>query len=166
MYEYSPNFDKKFEKLLFGGLLMLSILFFIGSKMPSMPLPILFQWISFCLLAVALIGAGSVLGCRYVYCVEPREEDNSYDLVVYRVRAERRVAVCRVACASILSMTRVTKENRRALTRSHKGYRVYRYTDALCTENLYLLRLEEDCDSVVIYIFSDLGLKNAISNHR
>jgi hypothetical protein len=122
MYEYSPNSDKKSEKLIFSGLLVLSAIFFIGSKMPSMPLTFLFQLLSVCLLAIALIGAGSTLFCRYVYCLERSEgEYTSSDLVIYRVRGARRVAVCRVACAAVSSMTLVTKENRRALMRACKG---------------------------------------------
>lgn len=163
MYEYSPNSDKKSEKLIFSGLLVLSAIFFIGSKMPSMPLPILFQLLSVCLLAIALIGAGSTLFCRYVYCLEKSEgEYTSSDLVIYRVRGARRVAVCRVACAAVSSMTLVTKENRRALMRACKGCRVYRYTDLLFADNLYLLRLEEDGEAVGLFLLSDPTLKELI----
>lgn len=165
MYEYSPKSDKKLEKLIFSGLLVLSAIFFVGSKMPSMPLPILFQLVSFCLLAIALIGVGSILFCRYVYCVEPIEGAcGSRDLVIYKVRGERRVAVCRVACVSVSSMTLVTKENRRALAREHRNCRVYRYTDRICAENMYLLRLEEDGESVFLYVLSDSTLKDLILN--
>ena len=164
MYEYSSKSDKKFEKLLGSGLLMLSVLFYFGSQMPAMPLPLLLRLVAFALLPVAVAICSTAFSCSYLYRVELREMGGG-DFVIVRRTGRRQTTVCRVSCSSVSSMTPVTKENRRALKKLCKGHRVYHYADALFAEDLHLLRLEEEGETVFLFVLSDQRLKDLILMH-
>lgn len=169
MYEYSSKSNKKTEKTVFFGLLGLATLFYVGSIIPNMPFPAVLQLVAFALLAVAIIVVSKFMLCHYVYCVEKREDDSpmgeGYDFVVVERIGKRAITVCRFDTEKILSVRRVTAENKKALALEHRGKNVYRYTAEMRADNVYLLAAEQNGEPVYVYILSDTVLEKLLSHH-
>ena len=156
MYEYVPKSDKKTEKLIFFGMLGLATLFYVGSIVPNMLFPALLQLIAFSLLTVAIVVISKFMICRYVYRIEPREATENlgegYDFVIVQYSGKHVSTVCRCDLSSIVSMTHVTKENKRELSTSHKGKSVYRYVADLRADNVYFLEVSQYDRIFYLYI--------------
>ncbi len=166
MYEYRPNTDKKTEKLVFSGLLVLAAIFYVGSMLPMMPMPALFQLIAFAILAVAIVVISKFMLCRYEYRVGINEANpqGELDFVITECVGKRRTVVCRIERSAVVSVTPVTKENKKALASKHKGKNVYRYVGELFADNCHLLHIKQEDTEFYLYILSDEGLKKAILN--
>ena len=166
MYEYSPKTNKKTEKTVFFGFLGLATLFYVGSLIPNMLFPAVFQLIAFALLAVAIIVVSKFMLCRYIYCVEKREDDSllgeGYDFVIVERIGRRSTTVCRFGTDKIVSLTRVTKENKKSLADEHRGKNVYRYTAEMRADNVYLLVAEQYGQTAYVYILADAVLEKIL----
>lgn len=167
MYEYTPKTDKKKEKLIFLGLLVIAAIFYVGSLLPFMPFPAVFQFVAFAALAVAIVVVSKFMICHYVYRIEPSETspDGGMDFVITECVGKRKTVVCRVERSAIVSVTPITRENKKALADLHRGKDVYRYMGEMFAENRYLVKIEQYGAELYIYILSDEGLLTAISNH-
>lgn len=165
MYEYAPRSDKKLEKILFSGLLLLAAIFYIGSMMPNMPLPAMFQAVAFLCITFAIILISRYLITRYVYRVQPSQTREGLDFEIVEYCGRRITTVCRIGVSEIVSVTPVTRENRRALARTHKRATVYRYTGTLSVDGTYLLYVEHGEEHFYLYILSDAHLERILSSN-
>lgn len=100
---------------------------FYLSKIPGMPIPVLFQ-----LLAVLLLVGAVLIVTRYVmrrYTCRLEERSNgTIDFVVVEHYGKKDTVVCRIYAQQILSATRRTKQSWKENAAKRKGKRVYHYT--------------------------------------
>lgn len=166
MYEYTPKSDKKLEKLIFFGLVVLGVLFYGGSLIPYMPIPTVLRFLAFLIFIIVIMVGPKFLLCQYIYRIEQRCEtdymEQGLDLVIIECFGKRVRTLLRIELTAIHSMTLVTEENKRELSRKCKGKINFRYMANLGANNRYLLEISHNEELIYVYILSDDILKRYI----
>ena len=100
---------------------------FYLSKIPNIPIPVLFQ-----LLAVFLLVGAVLIVTRYVMrrytCRLEKGEGENLDFVIVEHYGKRSTVVCRVYAKQVISVVRRTKQTWKDSAEKRKGKRVYHYT--------------------------------------
>ena len=156
MYEYAPKHDKQFELQLSRCLLPIGFMFFAASFLND---HLAFELLRMIASLLLLVGSTMVMrfSRSYVYRVAPREDDalGGLDLTVTELHGNRTKVVCRISVTDITKIERVTSENRKAIFKSAKGNRLYRYVDCMGYESAYLLWTVDGEEMVCLLIRAD-----------
>ena len=127
MGEYTSTSKKGKEIATAAMLFGVAIGVFYLSKIPKIPVPVLFQ-----LLAVFLMVGAVLVITRYVMrrytCRLEANPNGETDFVIVEHYGKRDTAVCRVYAVQILSVRRRTKETWKASAGERKGKQIYHYT--------------------------------------
>ena len=142
LYEYAPVFEKRKEKLLVGLSLFLAAALYLGSQIPSAPLPWLLQVLAMVPLVALVMLTSLCLLRRYVYRIEQRE-DGELDFIIDEYSGKRKTTVCRVAVSSVLSVDPWDASARKKLSEAEKGRQFFNYTGVLFDEKQFLIEIRE-----------------------
>ena len=158
---YAPQMPKKKEKLLFWGLLTLSLVAFLSSNVPQVLLPLGLQAVGAVSLALAAMIFTKCINRRYVYRVEMKEEGletGSPDFTVTEYAGNCMRVVCRISVDEVESVERITRENRAHLKREIRERSWFDYTGVLFCEDVYLVRLRGNEEDTYLRILANKDL--------
>lgn len=165
MYEYAPMFEKKKEKLLTVGFLLLGLaLYFTGTLIPGLPMPGLFQVLGVFALTVMILLFSLCLSRRYVYRIEEKR-DGGVDFIITEYYGRRITVVCRVAVESVMTAIPVNTETRKSVASPKAKNRVYNYTGVLFGEDRRYLRIEEAGECFFVQICATDDLIRLLTDH-
>ena len=158
MYEYAPLLTKRKERMIAILLLFLGLGLFGFSRIPGIPIPVIYQALGM-LCLVATVGLVSrYLTRRYTYRVEPRDdgvEDNVPDLVITEHYARRVLVVCRISVADIVEILPITDENQAEIKEKRGKQSFYDYTADLFSQNRYFLTVSDGEHHFCMRILAD-----------
>ncbi len=163
MYEYQPKGDRRRDDLIIFGLFVLGAMLLVGSYLPHIPYPAVWQLLGMVAFTPAILLFSRFRLTRYTYRAEPRV-DGEYDLVIVETCGRRIRTVCRIGSDCIQSMTQVTGENKKQLADVCRGQTVYQYVAVLFATNKYLLQVEEYGRVSYLYILADERLKELLAS--
>lgn len=154
MYHYTPKSEKKLEKLIFAGLVVLAVLFFAGSQIPQIPYPVIFQTAAFALIAFAIIIVSKFLITDYSYSLE--QDGGSQTELIVRERCGKRLrVVCRIPLSAVTGCTVTDRENRKKLLAERKSRLIYRYTGEMIPQDCLLLDVTYGGEEFCLLILSN-----------
>lgn len=160
MHEYIPKSEKRLEKILCAGLLVLAVLFFAGSKLPNMPYPVIWQAISFCLLGFLIIVLSKFLITSYSYRI-----DEAGELIITQICSKRLTVVCRIPVSAVTEGNTLTAENKGQLLAARKKKMIYRYTGEIRTVGAMLLDVSYGGEDFCLIVLTDSEMQKRLS-HR
>ena len=159
MYEYTPKFEKKREKLLAIFVIGLSVIVYAISATGLLPFPGIFQMLAVCGITAGILILTMYVLPHYTYRIEPREEGSgALDFVIVEYTGRRSITVCRVSVSSVIEVVCVTKETKATIDQAKKGKHFYNYTGVLFDEVRYCAHLEENGESFFVYFCPDAKL--------
>ncbi len=153
MYEYRPTYFKKKEKSYCLVLTLAAIILLALSRIPQMPLPVLWQAVAVAALAVAVMLLSRYLLRSYIYRIE--ENDRGRDLVILMQTGRRTRTVCRVSVDYIEHALRLTPENSQAQKAARRGHTVWLYYSEWQARDLCQLHIHTPDEDAYLLIQSD-----------
>ncbi len=165
MYEYAPMFAKKKEKLLALGFMVLGFaIFMIGSSVPGIPVPGLFQLLGvFCLVVMVMV-LSLCISKRYVYSIEETDSGGT-DFIITEYYGKRMMVVCRVSVGSVMAAIPANAETRKNFASHKADNRVYNYTGVLFGEERWYLKIEESGERFLVQICANDDLIRRLTSH-
>ncbi len=145
MGEYISTAQKGKEIAAAAMLSGVAIGVFYLSKIPGMPVPVLFQLLSVFLLVGVVIIVTRYVMRRYTCRLEVGENGNA-DFVIVEHYGKRDTVVCRVYATQILSADRLTKTVWKESAEKRKGKKIYRYTASFSDLNRVLAEVTTGVD--------------------
>ena len=156
MYEYTPKFEKKKEKLLSLFIIALSVILYVVAASGKLPSPGIFQMLSLCGITAGILLLSMYVLRRYTYRIEAREEGSEeLDFVIVEYTGKRGITVCRVSLSSVIEVVRLTEQTKPVLQQAKKGKHFYNYTGVLFDEEQYCAHLEECGETFFVYFCPD-----------
>ena len=161
MYTYSPKSEKKLEKVLFAGTVVLAVLLFSGSKIPGMPYPVVLQTLAFMAIVFAIMLISKYLIVGYSYSIE-EGASGERELKITQRSGKRLRVVCRVPLSAISQKNVMTAENKKALRAQRKSRMIYHYIDEMSPERALLLDVCFGGEDFCLLIFADQTLETLL----
>lgn len=127
MVEYTSTAKKGREIATAVMLFGVAIGVFYLSRIPGLPVPVLFQLLSVVLLVGAVLVVTRYVMRRYTCRLEPNQK-GSVDLVIEEHYGKRNTVVCRIYANQIVSLVRRTGQTWKESAGKRKGKRMYHYT--------------------------------------
>ena len=115
------------------------------SLIPKIPYPVLYQTVSFVLLACAVIVVTRFVMRRYT-CKLDCNSKGGYDFVIIEHYGKKNTVVCRVFVEQILFVDCYNKQVWKEMKRNEKGKRVYCYTADFFDPNLAIAKIAAEQD--------------------
>ncbi len=159
MYKYTPNCEKKMEKLLTVALFLIGLLLFLAVPLfPSLPYPVIYQVLGLASLTGGVMVVSLCLMRSYTYSLEPsgRDGGTTLDFIITERYGRRVTVVCRVAASAVKMSAPFNTDTRARLKSICKGHPYYNYTGLLfLNEGQYVLRLEQEGTTFFVRICAD-----------
>ncbi len=156
-YEYDPKSPKKREKLATFGLLALAALLFGVATHPNVHYDSLYHVGMIFALVGAVMFVSRCLLRRFVYAVTESDSPDrtAPDLVITEYYGNHVTVVCRISVTDIVEITKLTSENRKAVSGTLRQQRVYYYTAQLWGDGIYLLKVRDEDEIFYLHILAD-----------
>ncbi len=153
MYEYSPQFKKKKEKLLAWLFVALGVTLYVTSQYPGAPVPGILQILGVCSLAGSILIVSMYILRSYSYALTEGEE-GTIDFVITEHYSRRKTVVCRVSLADVISVAPLEQIAKREDGKKEKET-VYSYTGVLFDEKRYRIELQAHGEHFFVIICAD-----------
>lgn len=157
-YEYMPKANNGKMKGICTGLFAGAVVLFGASGLKDVfPMPWLMQFVSICMLTVAIMLMGRYLLRYYLYRVEQTRD--GVDFTVDEITRRGRVTVCRLSLGALISISRWDEEHK-----PPKGKKIYNYcVDARPAES-WLLTFADGDDMLYIRFSPDDKMRVMFEN--